>query len=116
MSKFYFYWSEVIGKMVYKNKVADYKKIAKDFKISEFLSKLLVNRDITDYNLIDSFISSSLDRLHDPSLMKDLLKGADIIRDKIINKRKIRIVGDYDVDGVISIYLLYTSIKNVVEM
>ncbi|WP_406242122.1 single-stranded-DNA-specific exonuclease RecJ [Tissierella carlieri] len=94
-----------------KNKVADYKKIAKDFKISEFLSKLLVNRDITDYNLIDSFISSSLDRLHDPSLMKDLLKGADIIRDKIINKRKIRIVGDYDVDGVISIYLLYTSIK-----
>ncbi|MDU5081176.1 single-stranded-DNA-specific exonuclease RecJ [uncultured Tissierella sp.] len=94
-----------------KNKVADYKKIAKDFKISEFLSKLLVNRDITDYNLIDSFISSSLDRLHDPSLMKDLLKGADIIRDKIINKRKIRIVGDYDVDGVISIYLLYTGIK-----
>ncbi|OZV10706.1 single-stranded-DNA-specific exonuclease RecJ [Tissierella sp. P1] len=94
-----------------KNKVADYKKIAKDFKISEFLSKLLVNRDITDYNLIDSFISSSLDRLHEPSLMKDLLKGADIIRDKIINKRKIRIVGDYDVDGVISIYLLYTGIK-----
>ncbi len=94
-----------------KNKVADYKKIARDFKISEFLSKLLVNRDIIDYNLIDSFISSSLDRLHDPSLMKDLLKGADIIRDKIINKRKIRIVGDYDVDGVISIYLLYTGIK-----
>jgi len=100
-----------LEKWFIKNKVADYKKIAKDFKISEFLSKLLVNRDITDYNLIDSFISSSLDRLHDPSLMKDLLKGADIIRDKIINKRKIRIVGDYDVDGVISIYLLYTGIK-----
>ncbi len=94
-----------------KNKAADYKKIARDFRISEFLSKLLVNRDITDYKLIDSFIFPNLDRLHSPSLMKDLSKGADIIKDKINNNRKIRIVGDYDVDGVISIYLLYTGIK-----
>lgn len=94
-----------------KNKAADYKKIARDFRISEFLSKLLVNRDIIDYKLIDSFIFPNLDRLHNPNLMKDLLKGADIIKDKINNKRKIRIVGDYDVDGVISIYLLYTGIK-----
>ncbi len=94
-----------------KNKDVNYKKIARDFNISEFLSKLLVNRDITDYRLIESFISPSLDKLHDPNLMKDLSKGADIIRDKIVNKRRIRIVGDYDVDGVISIYLLYTGIK-----
>lgn len=94
-----------------KNKAADYKKIARDFRISEFLSKLLVNRDIIDYKLIDSFIFPNLDRLHNPNLMKDLSKGADIIKDKINNKRKIRIVGDYDVDGVISIYLLYTGIK-----
>ncbi len=94
-----------------KNKGIDYRKIARDFKISEFLSKLLVNRNITDYSLIDSFIFPNLDRLHNPGLMKDLPKAADIIKDKIINKRKIRIVGDYDVDGVISIYLLYTGIK-----
>ncbi|WP_353097021.1 single-stranded-DNA-specific exonuclease RecJ [Tissierella praeacuta] len=94
-----------------KNKATDYKKIARDFKISEFLSKLLVNRDITDYNLIDSFIYPDLGKLHSPDLMKDLSKGAVLVRDKIINKRKIRIVGDYDVDGVISIYLLYKGIK-----
>lgn len=94
-----------------KNKGNDYKKIAKDFKISEFLSKLLVNRDITDYRLIDSFIYPDLSKLHSPDFMKDLLKGASIIKEDIMNKRKIRIVGDYDVDGVISIYLLYRGIK-----
>lgn len=94
-----------------KNKTTDYKKIARDFKMSEFLSKLLVNRDITDYKLIDSFIYPDLDKLHSPDLMKDLSKGATLIKDKILNKSKIRIVGDYDVDGVISIYLLYKGIK-----
>lgn len=94
-----------------KNKSADYRKIARDFKISEFLSKLLVNRDIIDFELIDSFIFPNLNKLHNPNLMKDLSKGADIIRDNIMNNKKIRIVGDYDVDGVISIYLLYMGIK-----
>lgn len=94
-----------------KNKVGDYKKIARDYNLSEFMSKLLVNRDITDHRLIDSFIHADLDKLHEPSLMKDLKKGASIIREKILAKKKIRIVGDFDVDGVISVYTLYTGIK-----
>lgn len=94
-----------------KNKATNPKKIAEDFKISEFISKLLINRDITDYELIDSFIYPDLDKLHSPKLMKDLIKGTDIIEKKIKDKEKIRIIGDYDVDGVISVYLLYTGIK-----
>ncbi|MDR7856426.1 single-stranded-DNA-specific exonuclease RecJ [Tissierella sp.] len=94
-----------------KNKVADYKKIARDYKISEFISKLLVNRDITDYRLIDSFIHPDLDKLHEPNLMKDLTKGVNIIKEKILTNKRIRIVGDFDVDGVISVYSLYTGIK-----
>lgn len=94
-----------------KNKATDHKKIAKDFKISEFVSKLIVNRDITDYGVIDSFINPQLNKLYNPNLMKDLSKGVSIIKDKIINKKKIRIVGDYDVDGVISVYLLFIGIK-----
>ena len=94
-----------------KNKGIDHRKIANDLNISNFISKLLVNRDIKDYKLIDSFINPQLDKLHKPSLMKDLSKGVDIIRDKILNKKKIRIVGDFDVDGVISVYLLYKGIK-----
>lgn len=94
-----------------RNREGDLKKISKDLNISEFLSKLLVNRQILDYKLIESFLDPKIDRLHNPKLMKDLSKGANIIKDSIINKKRIRIVGDYDVDGVISIYLLYTSIK-----
>lgn len=94
-----------------KNKATNPKKISEDFKIPEIISKLLINRDITDYELIDSFIYPDLDKLHSPKLMKDLLKGIDIVKDNIKNKKKIRIIGDYDVDGVISVYLLYTGIK-----
>lgn len=94
-----------------KNKATSPKKISEDFKISELISKLLINRDIIDYELIDSFIYPDLDKLHSPKLMKDLIKGTNIIKNKIKNKEKIRIIGDYDVDGVISVYLLYTGIK-----
>ena len=94
-----------------KNKGIDHRKIASDLNISNFISKLLVNRDITDLKLIDSFINPQLDKLHKPSLMKDLSKGIDIIRDKVINQKRIRIVGDFDVDGVISVYLLYKGIN-----
>ncbi len=94
-----------------KRREGDYKKIASDFNISQFISKLLVNRGIVDYKLINSFLDPKLDKLHNPCLMKDLSKGASIIKHNIENKKKIRIVGDYDVDGVMSIYILYTSIK-----
>lgn len=94
-----------------KNRKGDYRSISKTFRISEFLAKLLVNRGITDYVTIDNFLNPNLDKLHNPSLMKDLNIGADIIKDKILNKKKIRIVGDFDVDGVMSIYILYQGLK-----
>lgn len=94
-----------------KNKGIDHRIIAKDLNISNFISKLLVNRDIIDYDLINRFINPRLDKLHSPVLMKDLETGVNIIGDKIRNKKKIRIVGDFDVDGVISVYVLYIGIK-----
>lgn len=100
-----------LEKWYIKNRKGDYKGISKRFKISELLAKLLVNRGITDYSSIDYFLNPNLDRLHNPSLMKDLNVGADIIKSKILSKKKIRIVGDFDVDGVMAIYVLYTGIK-----
>lgn len=94
-----------------KNRAGDYKNISRKFKISEFLAKLLINRGITDYKSIEKFLYPTLDKMYSPSLMKDLDKSAEIIKSKIINKKKIRIVGDFDVDGVMSIYVLYTGIK-----
>ena len=94
-----------------KNKKFNHKKIAQKFGISEFLSKLIVNRDITDYELIDSFINPRIEKFHSPKLMKDITTSIQILKEKITEKKKILIVGDFDVDGVMSTFILYTGIK-----
>lgn len=94
-----------------RNKKADYKAIAKKFGISEVLGKLLVNRNINDVNLINSFLHPDLKKLHNPCQMKDMEKACTILKNKIKDKSNIRIIGDYDVDGVISTYLLFTALK-----
>ncbi len=94
-----------------KNKRADYKKIAKKFGISEVVAKIIVNRDVVDEDSIKSFINPSYENLHNPREMKDLIKGVTIIKEKIAQNRKIMVVGDYDVDGVMSTYVLFTALK-----
>ncbi len=94
-----------------RNKAGDLEKIIKKHKISKFLSKILINRGITEDRLISSYLNPELDKMHLPVLMKDMDKGVRIVRNNILNNDKIRIVGDYDVDGVISIYILYKGIK-----
>ncbi|OOM79351.1 single-stranded-DNA-specific exonuclease RecJ [Clostridium sp. BL-8] len=94
-----------------KNIKADYKQISKKYGITELMSKLIVNRNIINDEMIKSYINPGLDKLHDPGEMKDLDKAAQIVIDKIKSGKKIRIVGDYDVDGVISIYILYKALK-----
>jgi single-stranded-DNA-specific exonuclease len=94
-----------------KNIKADYKQISNKYKITELMSKLIINRDITNDDLIKSYINPDFDKLHNPKDMKDLEKAVEIINDKIKLNKKIRIVGDYDVDGVISVYILYAALK-----
>ncbi|WFA09847.1 single-stranded-DNA-specific exonuclease RecJ [Tissierella sp. Yu-01] len=94
-----------------RNKNYDYRKISKQFGVSEILAKLLVNRDIIDDSKIDLFLNPQMKRLNNPECMKDLVKGANIIIDKIKQQNRIRIVGDYDVDGVMSVYILYKGLK-----
>ncbi|NLN14004.1 MAG: single-stranded-DNA-specific exonuclease RecJ [Tissierellia bacterium] len=94
-----------------RNKGIDFTKIAKDLRISEIIAKILVNRDIYDYEQIERFLNPTLDKLYAPNLMFDLVKGAEIIREAIGHGEKIRIVGDYDVDGVMSVYILYKSLR-----
>ncbi len=94
-----------------KNNGVDPLKLSKDLGISEIIAKILINRDFTDYNDINNFLDPKLEKLHSPLLMADLELGANIIKEKIENNKSIRIVGDYDVDGVISVYILYISLK-----
>lgn len=94
-----------------KNRKTNHKNIAKEFGISEIVSKLLVNRDIIDNDFIDSFIHPTYDKFHNPRKMKDLEKAVEIIKNKIEISKKIMIVGDYDADGVVSLFILYTALK-----
>ncbi len=94
-----------------KNKGIDPLKIAKDLDIDEIISKILINRGIIDYNDINLFLNPNLEKLHSPKLMVDIELGANILKAKIEEKKRIRIVGDFDVDGVISVYILYISLK-----
>ena len=100
-----------LEKWFIKNNGIDPIKVSKDLGISEIISKILINRELIDYNDITNFLDPNLEKLHSPSLMADLELGANIIKEKIENNKKIRIVGDYDVDGVISVYILYISLK-----
>ena len=94
-----------------KNKKMDYKYMAARYGITELMSRLIVNRDITDDEMIKSYIKPEYSMLHEPRDMKDMNKAVEIIIDKIKSKKKIRIIGDYDVDGVISVYILYSALK-----
>lgn len=94
-----------------KNKKADYKYISSKYGITELMSKLIINRDITNDGMIKSYINPDFDKLHNPREMKDLERAVEILNDKIKANEKIRIVGDYDVDGVISVYILYSALK-----
>ncbi|KHD38781.1 recombinase RecJ [Clostridium acetobutylicum] len=94
-----------------KNIKADYKAIAKAFGISEVIGKLLINRGIKDVKLIDSFLNPRFEKMHNPKDMKDLKRASEILKSKIDSGKRIRIIGDYDVDGVISTYLLFTALK-----
>jgi len=94
-----------------KNKKADYKQISNKYGITELMSKLIINRDIINDDMIKSYINPDFDKLHNSREMKDLEKTVEILHDKIKLNKKIRIVGDYDVDGVISVYILYSALK-----
>lgn len=97
-------------KWVLKNKKADFNQIVKEHKVSEVIARLLANRDVIESDDIHKFLNSSLDNLHDPKNMKDIHKASQIISYKIRSHDKIRIVGDYDVDGVASTYILYSAL------
>ncbi len=94
-----------------KNIKADYNLISKKYGITEFMSRLIINRNIINDEIIRSYINPDFDKLHNPREMKDLEKAVTILLEKINQNKKIRIVGDYDVDGVISTYILYTALK-----
>ena len=92
-------------------------KITNEFKISEMSAKLLINRGYTADNPAETertrtFLDKPKDLLHDPLLMSDMERGIDRINKALINKEKVMIYGDYDVDGISSTCIMYMYLKN----
>lgn len=86
-------------------------KLKNDFKLTDIMSKLLLARDIK-YNEIDKFLNGTLKDIKDPYLLKDMNKLVDRIDKAIQNKEKICIYGDYDVDGITSITIMYQFLSS----
>lgn len=93
------------------SKRADFNAIANRFNIDPVVARVIRNRDVESEEEIERFLYGTLDDCHDGNLMKDMDKGVSIISEKIDAGESIRIVGDYDVDGVTSTYILYDAIR-----
>lgn len=99
-------------KWVVAAKRADFNGIALKFGIDPVIARLIRNRDIEDMGKIAEYLNGDLDDLPSPWMMKDMKKAVNILSEKIKSKSKIRIIGDYDIDGVSATYILLTGLQN----
>lgn len=91
-------------------KRADFKGIAGRYGIDQVIARIIRNRDICGDAAIDMYLNGDINDMHNPESMKDAVLSVDIITQKIKDKCKIRIIGDYDIDGICSIYILYKGL------
>lgn len=96
--------------MVY-NKKADFQKIGSEFGIDPVIARLIRNRDIQDMKEIRSYLYGTLAEIPSPWKMKDMERAVQILQKKIAQKKKIRIIGDYDIDGVTATCILLKGLK-----
>ncbi len=92
------------------NKKADFKAIAERFGIDQVTARILRNRDIVEDRDIDRFLNGTLEDLYSPMLLPDAIRCMNQLERAVNEGRRIRIVGDYDVDGVMATYILYRGL------
>lgn len=92
-------------------KGADFQGISQKFHISPVIARLIRNRDIVGDKEIEFYLRGKVEDLYDGILMKDMSVAVDIIREKIQERKPIRIIGDYDIDGVNATYILLEGIE-----
>ena len=87
-------------------KKADFNGIAEKYQISPIIARLMRNRDVIGDEAIDFYLNGTVEDLYDGLLMKDMDRAVDIFKEKIEEGKKIRVIGDYDIDGVNATYIL----------
>lgn len=91
---------------ILKMKKNDFYEIAKECEISPFLVRILCNRGIDTKEKVDFFLHATVSDMYNPYLLKDMKKATELLLIDIKERKKIRIIGDYDVDGVTASYIL----------
>ncbi len=97
--------------MLYTKK-ADFNRIASELNISPMLARIMVNRDIKEEDM-PGFLHSDFANMHSPQDLPDMSVSANLLISAVTNEKHIRIVGDYDIDGICSTYILYTALKHI---
>lgn len=92
-------------------KKADFNHIAAEFGISPVLARIIRNRDIVTEEEVRYFLHGTLEDLHNPYLLKGMREGSAFLYAAIREKKQICIIGDYDVDGICSTYVLYHALQ-----
>ncbi len=93
-------------------KGADFNKIGETYGIDPVLARIVRNREVVGDAQLEEYFHPSPSRLHEPSQLADAELAAGILAEKIQEQKKIRIIGDYDIDGVFSTYILYDGLRS----
>lgn len=100
-------------KWVVKAKKADFQKIGVDFHIDPVIARLIRNRDVIGYDAMEEYLHGDLKNLADVWQLKDIEKAVELLNTGIREKKKIRIIGDYDIDGIMATYVLLRGLERV---
>lgn len=90
---------------------ADLQQVADRYHISPVFAEVLVKRGLYSWKEMDAYLFEDMAQMHAPEQMTGLVQAADILFDKIQQNEKIRVIGDYDVDGVMSTYILCRGLE-----
>ncbi len=92
-------------------KRADFDAISQKYHIDPVLARIIRNRDVVEDKDIDRFLNGTREHLYAPGLLKDMDRAVDILLEKIAQGKRIRIIGDYDIDGICSTYILFRGLS-----
>lgn len=92
-------------------KRADFTAIAENYHISPVTARIIRNRDVVETEEIERYLYGTISDLYSPDLLPDMEKTVKILKEKTESGKRIRVVGDYDIDGVCSTYILLTALK-----
>ncbi len=92
-------------------KRADFQKMAEQYKIDPVIARLIRNRDVVGDEEIRKYLDGGVEDLYSPTLLKDMDRAVEVLKDKIASGAKIRIIGDYDADGICASYVLLKGLS-----